>query len=157
MNKNLFETLVGALVLIIAGYFSYYVYGMTSVVSAFEKGFAVKAVFDNADGINLGTDVKMSGIRIGKVTSLSLDAKTFRALVEMNLHQDVKLPVDSSAEITGNGLLGERYVTIQPGADTEYLANGGSIEFTQSSISLEKMIGKFMFGVDGKPQNDEKK
>lgn len=157
MNKNLFETLVGALVLVIAGYFTYYVYGATSVVGALEKGFPVKAVFDNADGVNMGTDVKMSGIKIGKVSSLKLDDKTFRAVIEMNLRPDIKLPTDSSAEISGNGLLGERYVSIQPGADTEYLARGGNIEFTQSSISLEKMIGKFMFGVDGKPQSNEKK
>ncbi|MCE2993298.1 MAG: outer membrane lipid asymmetry maintenance protein MlaD [Alphaproteobacteria bacterium] len=155
MSKNLVETLVGLLVLLVAGYFLYYAYSTTQVVKGGNHSYTLFARFDKADGVNLGSDVKISGIRVGKVVEQELDAKTFQAVLVLKISGDIKLPIDTGAEIIGNGLLGEKYVSLSPGSDDEYLENNSNIEFTQSAISLESLIGKFMFGVD-KPKGDAK-
>lgn len=155
MGKNIVETIVGAVVLLVAAYFLYYAYGTTQVVSNGSSGYVVLAKFDRVDGLNLGGDVRVSGIKVGKVVKQELDPKTFQAVLEIKIQSDIKLPVDTSAEIVGNGLLGEKYLALVPGADEESIEPNGYIEFTQSSISLEGLIGKFMFGVDkGKDDKD---
>jgi phospholipid/cholesterol/gamma-HCH transport system substrate-binding protein len=146
MSKNLVETLVGALVLVIAFVFLYNAYKTTDIVGSGKSGYELQAKFDRADGLNFGGDVKVGGIKVGKVTSLTVDPKSFKAIVKMKIYSDIQFPSDSTAEIIGNGFLGDKYLSIVPGADDEHLADGGVIEFTQSSISLESLIGKFIFG-----------
>lgn len=160
MSKNIVETLVGLLVLIVAGYFLYYAYFTTQVIASSSQSHTLFAKFDKADGINIGSDVKVSGIRVGKVTTQELDPATFQAVLALRISADIKLPSDTTAEILGNGLLGEKYIALSPGSESEYLEDNSYIEFTQSSISLESLIGKFMFGVDkgqtNKGQSDNK-
>lgn len=145
MSNNFVETIVGAVVLLIATYFLYYAYFTTQVISNASTGYTVFAKFDRIDGLNLGGDVKISGIKIGKVVAQSLDPKTYQAVLKINIMTDVKLPSDTSAEIIGNGLLGEKYVALVPGSETDVLNDNSTIEFTQSSINIEGLIGKFMF------------
>jgi phospholipid/cholesterol/gamma-HCH transport system substrate-binding protein len=155
MNKeNILETLIGAVVLLVAAYFLHYAYTTTQVITG-DHQYVLFAKFDKVDGINLGGDVRISGIKVGKVTSQILDPKTFQAVLGFSIKPEIKLPVDTSAEIVGNGLLGDKYVALVPGSDGEVLKNKDYIEYTQSSISLESLIGKFMFGVDKDKKKDE--
>lgn len=155
MYKDFLETSVGGVVLLIAALFLYYGYGITNTVSSSDV-YKIHARFARIDGLNMGGDVKIAGINVGKVTGQSLDEKTFHAVLEMSIANNIKVPVDTSAEIVGNGLLGEKYVSLLPGSEDDMLQDGGAIEFTQSSISLESMIGKFMFGADKQPSDAKK-
>jgi len=148
MSRNV----MGGIVLLIAAGFLVTVY-QGRQLSAVKGGYIVHAKFDDASGIVAGSDVRVGGVKVGVVDSLQLDNKTFRAVVNLKLTQGVNVPSDSTAIIKGDGLLGSKFVALDPGGSEEALKNNGTIEFTQSSISLEEMIGKFMFsggGVDGK-------
>ncbi|MDE3061038.1 MAG: outer membrane lipid asymmetry maintenance protein MlaD, partial [Pseudomonadota bacterium] len=114
-----------------------------------EEGYSISAQFDNVSGISLGSDVRIGGIKVGVVSNLALDSKTYEAVVTMQVQHSTQLPRDSSAAIVSSGLLGEKYIQITPGSDDKMLAGGGKIEFTQSAINLEEMIGKFMFSGGG--------
>ncbi len=118
------------------------------------NGYEVTATFDRVDGVNAGADVRMSGIKIGTVTQLELDPQTFLARATLNIDSAVELPSDSSAEITTEGLLGGKYMAIVPGGAEDTIPNGGRIQFTQSSISLEGLIGRFGFGL-GDSESEE--
>lgn len=149
MSRNIVETLIGALVLVIAGGFLFFAYKSGNVQKA--EGYTVNAKFDRVDGLNLGSDVRVSGIKVGAVTGQGIDPETYQAVITLTVNDSVKLPKDSSAEIIGDGLLGGKYVALIPGGDTEMMAAGDEIKYTQSSISLESLIGKFIYGgTDGK-------
>jgi phospholipid/cholesterol/gamma-HCH transport system substrate-binding protein len=154
MQKNVIETLMGAVVLLVAAVFLVIAYNGSQM--RVESGYLVSGKFTNASGISLGSDVRIGGIKIGAVTELGLDPESYDAVVTMQIREQTKLPKDSSASIVSNGLLGEKFIQLVPGGDDKMLANGGKIEFTQSAVNLEELIGKFMFsggGVDkDKPQ-----
>lgn len=150
MNRNLIETVMGAVVLVIAAVFVMFVYEKRTVGGG--EGYDVYAQFDNVAGIAAGSDVRVGGIKIGTITSMVLDEENYRARVNMRLRSSVKIPDDTSASIVSEGLLGGKYVQLVPGADDRMLGGGDEIRYTQSSVNLEEMIGKFMFsggGVDG--------
>lgn len=151
MQKNIVETLVGAVILIIAAVFFIFAYNGSGM--RMESGYIIKANFSNAAGIALGSDVRIGGIKIGTVSDLSLDSNTYEAVVSMQIRDKTKLPKDSSAAIASSGLLGEKFIQITPGGDDKMLANGDKIEFTQSAVNLEEMIGKFMFSGGGVDKN----
>jgi phospholipid/cholesterol/gamma-HCH transport system substrate-binding protein len=157
MNKtsNYFEIIVGTFVLFCAIFFLFSSLRSTQVSDA--KGYRLIAKFDNIDGINSGSDVKISGVKVGTVEEQILDEKDFRAVLKINLNNSVKLPSDSSAKISSEGLLGSKYLSISPGGDDENLKDGEEIQFTQSSVSFEDLLGKFIFGDKNKKEEDEKK
>lgn len=147
---------MGAVVLIVAAGFLLFAYEGSQM--KVEEGYIVSGKFGNASGISLGSDVRVGGIKIGVVSGLDLDPETYEAVVKMQVRTNTKLPKDSSASISSSGLLGEKFIQLTPGNDEKMLTDGGKIQFTQSSVSLEELIGKFMFsggGVDGK--NADKK
>lgn len=146
MSKNIIETVVGLIVLAIAAGFIIIAYESGSIHSKNVDGYKVTAQFSRIDGINVGSAVKLSGVNVGKVLSITLDPKTYNAIAEIIIDNKYKLPQDSSAEIIGDGLLGQKYVALAPGADDVYLEEGSRIEFTQPSISFESLIAKFIFG-----------
>jgi phospholipid/cholesterol/gamma-HCH transport system substrate-binding protein len=151
MQKNVLETLMGAVVLIVAGAFLVFAYNASEI--RVEDGYTVSAKFNNATGISLGSDVRIGGIKVGVVSAMKLDPKTYDAVLSMQINNTTPLPKDSSAAIVSSGLLGEKYVQLSPGGDDAMLKDGDKIEFTQSTVNLEEMIGKFMFsggGVDKK-------
>lgn len=135
---------MGAIVLLVAGFFVATAYKNSGIEN--EDGYVISANFDRVDGITFGTDVKIGGIKVGTVNDMQLDAETFRAKVSLNISNNIKLPTDSSAEIASEGLLGGKFVNIVPGAEEATLKDGGKIEYTQSSINLEQLLGKFAFG-----------
>ena len=152
MKGNLFEALIGALVLVVAAFFLVFAFSSTDVGAV--DGYEVTATFDRVDGVNAGADVRMSGIKIGTVTKLELDLQTFLAKATLNIDRTVELPDDSSAEITTEGLLGGKYMAIVPGGAKDVIAPGGRIQFTQSSLSLEGLIGRFGFGLGDSESNE---
>lgn len=144
MRRNVFETVIGALVLAVAAWFLYFSYTRSGVRDV--GGYPVMARFDRVDGIDSGSDVRMSGIKIGTVVGQELDPETYLAILKLEIDPRVKLPDDSSAEIVSAGLLGSRYLALVPGGSDSMLEPGGEIRFTQSAVSLEQLIGKFVFG-----------
>lgn len=144
MKRNLIETLMGAVVLIVAVFFVFTTYQNSGIKK--DYGYQLSANFDKVDGITTGSDVRLGGIKIGTVIGAELDPKTYRARVRFGIRKDIQLPTDTTAEIVSDGLLGGKYVNIVPGAETDMLKDGGEIEYTQSSVNLEQLIGKIAFG-----------
>jgi phospholipid/cholesterol/gamma-HCH transport system substrate-binding protein len=152
MQNSFVETLIGAAVLVIAGAFFFYAYNRTD--SGAVTGYQLVAKFDRIDGIAIGADVRMSGIKIGTVTGEELDQKTYRALVRMSIRSDIKIPDDSSIRVATVGLLGGSFLSVSPGGNDTSLAAGGEFPVTQGSIDLIGLLGKTMFNSDdskGKP------
>lgn len=146
MNKSSLETIIGLVVVCVAIFFAYTMYKASTITGNSDNTYTLKAYFDRADGINQGSDVKISGVKIGKVLELSLDYDNYSAIVTFSVINKVKLSSDSSAEIVSNGLIGDKYISISPGSEQELLKEGDVIEFTQSSVNLEGLISKFIFG-----------
>lgn len=149
MEKGrVFETVVGVLVLIVAACFFNFVYSKSSWKSI--DGYVLKARFDRADGLTEGTDVKISGVRVGKIDSIEVDPKTFLAVVTFHISQDIKVPTDSCASVSSDGLFGGKYLSIIPGGEEETLNNGEEIERTTGPINIEGLIGKFVMSNEEK-------
>jgi phospholipid/cholesterol/gamma-HCH transport system substrate-binding protein len=144
MKRSSLETLLGAFVLCVTGYFLWYAY-TSSHLGKSADSFVLTANFSKVDGIAVGADVKLNGIKIGTVTDMGLDPATFQAVISLGMRDDLSLPVDSTATITSEGLLGGGYVAISPGAEEETFKNGDKIAYTQGSTNLVDMLGKFIF------------
>lgn len=154
MKRNIFETIIGAIVLCVALGFIVIAYQSGKVSSS--DGYQLFAKFDQADGLNVGSDARVSGLKVGSVTKLVIDPKTYLAIATITVENDVKLPKDTTAKIVSDGLLGGKYLSLVPGGDPEMLKQNEQIQFTQSSINLEQLIGKFAFGgVDDKKPDGE--
>ena len=147
MANNAIETVMGAVVLAVAGGFLYFAYDNSNVKPI--DGYVLTAAFSNISGIAPGSSVRVGGIKIGVVESLMLDPKSFQAIASLRVGNDVKLPTDSSAAVQSTGLIGEKFLAIEPGGEETEMKDGDKIEFTQPSVSLEEMIGKFMFSGGG--------
>ena len=144
-QRNLTELLAGAVVLLVAAGFLGYAVAHTGRSTL--SGYTVHAKFERIDGLAVGSDVRMAGVKIGTVASATIDPKTFQALVTFSVLSTLKLPKDSSAEITSDGLLGGKFLAIVPGGEEKVLADGGEVTITQSSVSFEQLLGKFIFSV----------
>jgi phospholipid/cholesterol/gamma-HCH transport system substrate-binding protein len=153
MQNGFVETLIGAFVVIVAVAFFYY--GWSTTDSATVIGYEVVARFDRVDGIDVGTDVRMSGIKIGTVTAQELDQKTYRALLRMNIKNDVKLPEDSSIKVANEGLLGGAYLAVSPGGSDAMMVAGSEFETTQGSIDLVGLLGQAIFSGGGSEKKPE--
>jgi len=144
VQNSIVETLIGAAVIAVAVLFLAFAY--TSTGSGPVSGYEVLAKFNRVDGVNIGTDVRLSGIKVGTVSKLNLDSKTYNAVVTIALANNVKLPDDSSVRITSEGLLGSQYLSIEPGSSMTTIMPGGEIENTQGAIDLIGLLGKTVFG-----------
>lgn len=140
LRENWLEALVGLGVILLAGWFVLFAYGRTANGGGGAR-YEVVARFANATGVTAGTDVRVSGLKVGSVTGSSLDPKNYQALVTIALDDTVKLPIDSSAAITQQGILGGTYLSLTPGVETEVIAPGGEITDTQGSVDLMGLIG----------------
>ncbi len=138
------EIIVGLFVFIgIAGMF-YMALKLGEVGGLGADGYVVTADFDDAGGIRSGADVMMAGVVIGRVERVSLN-KDDQARLALRIHHGVKLTADAIASIRTKGIIGDRYVRISQGGDDQYLADGDSIEETESAISIEDLIAKYVF------------
>jgi phospholipid/cholesterol/gamma-HCH transport system substrate-binding protein len=143
MNRSVVETLIGAVVLIVAGLFL--AYAFRNVDASTPGGYEVLARFDRVDGLKKGADVTIGGIKVGTVTEQKLDPKTFQALVRMNISGDIKLPADTSAKLVSESLLGGLSLTLEPGGSDKNIAPGGEISRTQGAVNLMDLIGQAIF------------
>lgn len=154
MKKNTFEAIVGTVVLVIAIAFLFFALNRTDF--SYKGHYQVVAKFTDVDGIFVGSDIKIGGVKIGTVTSQDVDGKTYRAIVKMNIRNDIKLPKDTSVKVATSGLIGGRYLQIQPGNRLDKLLKAGDeIRYTQSSIHVEDLISKFAFGTDKDKKEDK--
>jgi phospholipid/cholesterol/gamma-HCH transport system substrate-binding protein len=112
---------------------------------SFGKTYLVTARFDNIGGLKPRAPIKSAGVVVGRVEEIALNNKTFQAEVKMQLQSGYQFPKDSSAKILTSGLLGEQYIGLEPGGDTNNLANGDRVAMTQSAIVLENLISQFLF------------
>ena len=147
MASNAAETLIGAVVLTAAA--GFLVYAANTVdVGAGGSGYELVAKFRKAEGVDVGGDVRIAGIKVGSISAMTLDTKTYFATVTIVIDDDVAVPEDSLAKITSASLLGDSYIAIDPGGSDLMLEPGEEMAFTQSSISVGDLIGKFIGGAD---------
>jgi phospholipid/cholesterol/gamma-HCH transport system substrate-binding protein len=141
------DTLVGLFVAVgIAGLF--FLALQVSNLSSFteQKGYTITARFENSGGLKVKSPVSAAGVKIGQVSDISFDPKTYESVVKMRINSQYNsIPDDTTASIFTAGLLGEQYVSLEPGGSSEPLKEDGKIEITQSAIILEKAIGQFLF------------
>ncbi|MDF3075289.1 MAG: mlaD [Alphaproteobacteria bacterium] len=143
MNRSVVETLIGAVVLIVAALFL--AYAFRNVDASTPGGYEVLARFDRVDGLKKGADVTIGGIKVGTVTDQKLDPKTFQAIVRMNIAGEIKLPADTSAKLVSESLLGGLSLTLEPGGSDKNIAPGGEISRTQGAVNLMDLIGQAIF------------
>jgi phospholipid/cholesterol/gamma-HCH transport system substrate-binding protein len=147
MRRNAVETVLGAVVLLVAGMFVYFAYN-TAQVKAID-GYNIKASFFKIGGLTTGSDVRINGIKVGTVTNARLDPETFDAVIEMSIKPDIKLPTDTIAAIGSEGIVGGKYVRITPGSAKETISENGSISETKDFRSLEDQVGEIIFLATG--------
>lgn len=143
MGRNLIETVMGAVVIAVAVLFVVVAYSSASVRSV--DGYSLDAAFTRVDGLNVGSDVRLGGIKVGSVTGLSLDTQTYQAVASLGIASEIEIPVDSTARILAEGLLGGSYVDIQVGGDFEALEPGQRFEYTADPVNLVDLLGRFVF------------
>jgi phospholipid/cholesterol/gamma-HCH transport system substrate-binding protein len=107
--------------------------------------YSVTAKFGNIAGLKPRARVAIAGVDVGKVSNIELDPETYEAVVTLTLVESVKLPLDTAASIYTSGLIGNNYISLLPGAEEEYLADGDEIIETQSGLVLEELVGKYLF------------
>ena len=119
------------------------------------KGFLLFGNFGETGGLKERAPVVISGVKVGEVATIALN-DDYRAKVTLNLDPHLKLPIDTTASIVTSGLLGDRYVSLQPGGDEQLLKSGEEIEFVESAVILERMIGKLIHNTDVGSGNSKK-
>ena len=153
MSRNAVETVMGAVVIVVAALFLFFAYNTSQVRAV--TGYELTARFNRIEGLRDGGDVRVSGIKVGSIISQRLDPKTFVAIVRMSIDPTVQLPVDTVATISSSGLLGDKYLELAPGNEDEILKPGGQIQHTQSPMSLESLIGQYIFSQGGQKKGDD--
>jgi phospholipid/cholesterol/gamma-HCH transport system substrate-binding protein len=147
------DLLVGSFVLAAFAAIAWLSFTVGGLGTGVKGGLSVYAKFDQVAGLKNRAPVELSGVKIGQVTSIVLD-DDFRARVDLDLRDDIELPFDSSASIFTAGLLGDRYISIELGAEEESLKNGEEIGMTESAIVMERILGKFLYNVGSKDDGE---
>lgn len=145
MNKKPVETIMGIVVIFIAALFLFFAYRVSDLQVV--KGYTVSAHFLKAGGLTIGSDVRINGIKVGTVVSQKLNPEDYVAEIQMSIAPDIKLPKDSTAVIAGDGLMGNKFIKIEPGKDNEFLTDGSEITHTKDFKTLEDMVGEIIFMV----------
>ena len=137
------DTSVGLFVIAAIAAIAYLSMQLGGVSLRTEKTMTIYASFDEIGGLKTRAPVVISGVRVGQVAAIEL-ADDYRARVALAVAEDLELPVDTSASIVTSGVLGDRYVSLQLGGEEQHLANGEEIEFVESAVVLERLIGQFI-------------
>ena len=143
LRDNIAEALIGFGVLVVAVGFVGFAWSRTQA-GPLADGYVLKARFSNVAGVTPGTDVRIAGIKVGSVATQALDPKTFQAVLSLAVDKSVKMPVDSSAAITSEGLLGGNYIALSPGGETVMLKPGEEIVETSGSTDLLGLVGSYI-------------
>lgn len=145
MNKRPVETIMGVVVIVIAALFLFFAYRVSDLQVV--KGYTVSAHFLKVGGLTIGSDVRINGIKVGTVISQKLNPEDYVAEIKMSLSPDLKLPKDSVAVIASSGLMGNKFIKIEPGQASEILVDGDEISRTKDFKTLEDMVGEIIFMV----------
>jgi phospholipid/cholesterol/gamma-HCH transport system substrate-binding protein len=145
VSRNVIETLMGAVVLLVAAFFLIFAYTAANVGAV--EGYRVSARFDDIGGLTPGSDVTISGVRVGSVVGTTVDPDTFQAVVTMTIDRAIRLDEFTSATVTSSGLLGGNHISLQPGGGEMMIEPGGSIEYTQSTPGLEQLLGQVIYSI----------
>ena len=154
MRRNLIETGMGMVVLVVAGVFLVLAYNSTNFSK--DTGYLISAEFNKIGSIKVGSDVRVSGVPVGRVVELFLDPKSFMAQITIDIDAKYRFPLDTVAVIESEGLLGGHFVALIPGGGEEGLVSGDVLEFTQDAVDISQMLGKFMFSSGADKHNDTK-
>ncbi len=145
-QKNTIEIITGFIVIIIFAATLWYA-GQKQQKVDVKHTYTLNASFSNASGIAVGSEVRISGVKIGSVTGFELDSINYNAILKLAIQNNIKLPIDSSAKILSNSLIGDKFISLTPDIDDTYLGNNDLISFTQSSLSFEELLSKLLFGM----------
>ncbi len=146
MQRSAIETVMGAVVLVVAGFFIVLAYNTTDIKPV--NGYELHAKFNAIDGLSIGSDVRIGGVKVGSVVDQYIDQELYQAVVSFSVQDTIKLPADSVASINSSGLLGEKYLAIRPGTGADVLAADGFLTKTNDVVSLEELIGRVIFLVN---------
>ncbi|MBQ2810704.1 MAG: outer membrane lipid asymmetry maintenance protein MlaD [Alphaproteobacteria bacterium] len=145
MNKKPVETIMGIVVLIVAVFFLFFAYRVSDLQVV--KGYELSAKFLKVGGISVGSDVRINGIKVGTVIEQKLNPDDYMVDLTLSIASDIKLPKDSVVAIVGDGLMGNKFIKIEPGKSSDYLSDGDEFENTKDFKSLEDMVGEIIFMV----------
>lgn len=134
----------GVVILLAAGFLAY---ALINTGRSTTGGMHLSAQFNNIGTVSTGSDVRVSGVKVGSVTGVRIDPQSYMAVLDLTVRPDLKLPTDSSAVISTGGFLGTSFVSLAPGGSDKDLQDGGNITITQSATNLEDLLGKFIFNV----------
>lgn len=148
MKNSTVETLIGAAVILIAAAFFFFAYKASDKGEA-AGAYRLSAEFDNAEGVSVGTDVRIAGVKIGSVVGFTLNPENFQANVAMDVDPKVKLTDDATAKVTAEGLLGSKFISLEQGGSETMLADGGVISNTQGAVDIWSLISQAMFANKG--------
>lgn len=154
MKRSVVETVLGAVVLFVAGFFLVFSYNTANLKKI--SGYEITADFSGIGGLAVGDDVLISGVKVGSVVDVGLDPDTYLARVRMNIEPGVQLPEDTAALISSESLMGGKYLALEPGGAEDMIAPGGRIQFTQAPQNLEQLLGQFIFSMQGKDKDNNK-
>lgn len=143
MRRSVIETILGAVVLLVAGFFLTFAYSNTSIKAV--DGYQATARFNAIDGLTIGSDIRIGGVKVGSVSGQHVDAEMYQAVVELSIQDRIRLPEDSQISISSNGILGGKYVKITPGSSDVMVENGGEFSNTEDVLSMEDLIGRAIF------------
>jgi phospholipid/cholesterol/gamma-HCH transport system substrate-binding protein len=143
MKRSMVETLLGGLVMLVAAGFLIFALQATEVGAV--DGYGLKARFLKIGGLEVGSDVRISGVKVGSVTDRQLDTNSFEAIILFTVRTDIQLPTTTEAVITSEGLLGNKYLRLIPGAAADTVAAGGEISKTRDYKTLEDTVAELIF------------
>lgn len=143
MKRSMVETLLGAVVVVVAVGFLVFALRASDVGTV--DGATMKARFLKVGGLEVGSDVRISGVKVGTVTDRDLDPASFEAVVRFTVNSDLRLPVDTQAVVTSDGLLGNKYLRLIPGTATDFIGNGGELSQTRDFRTLEDTVSEIIF------------
>lgn len=146
MQRNNVETVMGAVVLFVALGFAVFFHRTAGLATP--DGYEVLASFTTIDGVDVGSPVRISGVKVGRVSGFDLDPETYQAIVRMQINSGVNIPTDTAAVVASAGFLDSKFLSLEPGGSEEMLEDGGMIEYTQSPPGLEKLLGQVIFSMN---------
>jgi phospholipid/cholesterol/gamma-HCH transport system substrate-binding protein len=155
MGRTFVETIMGAVVLAVAGIFL--VFALHQSDLGVVKGYTLSASFASVGGLSTGSDVRINGIKVGTVIGQAIDQTTFNAVVKLSLNPTIHLPKDTVASIDSDGMLGSKFLKLAPGHSQDKIAEGGVIENTKNFESLEDTVGKVIFYATDNGKGGDKK
>ena len=142
--RKSFEAIIGVIVLLLCGLFFSHIFQKGKITRYEHYGYILYAKFNNIEGISVGSEVKIAGIRVGTVEDIQLDKETFQAIIKIDIKKELKIPTDSIISVSSSGILGGKFIDLKIGIEENILKNGEYFVNTRSAVNLEDLISKFV-------------